>query len=181
MNQPKRVGIVGPTNVPLIEEKVGLSPGTLEKVAREVGAFLADQSLGMACVPVKGVPLWALEAYKQTGGMDSMALWPRLSDQSENSTGTTRGNPGLADQMKDDLTWGDEPFQLAKSCQCLVVIGLSCGTMVEMAATKWVKETPALVVGSLVTGIPVEIGCELDIRYCDNIASLKQEILKIVA
>jgi hypothetical protein len=53
--------------------------------------------------------------------------------------------------------------------------------MVEMAATKWVKETPALVVSSLLTHIPVEVASELDIRYCDNIASLEAEILKIVA
>lgn len=181
MTERRRAGIVGPTNVPLIEEKVGLPAGTLERAAREVGAFLAEQSLAMVCVPVRGVPLWALESYKLAGGTDSLALWPQLTDQPEGSTATTQGNPDLADRLKDDLTWGEEPFELAKSCDCLVAIGLSCGTMVEMAATKWIKNTPALVVSSLMTQVPVEVAAELDLRYCADLASLKQEILKLLS
>jgi len=178
---PKRVGIVGPTNVPLIEEKVRLSAGTLESAAREIGAFLGEQSLGMVCVPVTGVPLWALEAYKQAHGMNSLALWPRFSGQSESSPDTNRGNPNLADQLRDDLTWGDEPFELAKASDCLAVIGLSCGTMVEMAVTKWIKKKPVFVVTSLMTQIPVEIACELDLRYCDDMADLKRRILEVLS
>lgn len=181
MPSAKRVGIVGPTNVTLIEEKVGLGPGTLESASREIGIFLAEQSLAMVCVPLNGVPLWSLEAYKQAGGMDSLALWPRLSDQSGTPTEQTRGNPGLADHLKDDLTWGDEPLELAMACDCLVAIGLSCGTFVELAITKWYKETPALVVTSLITEIPVEIACELDLRYCADLVDLKQAIRDITA
>lgn len=69
--------------------------------------------------------------------------------------------------MRDDLTWGDEPFELAKASDCLAVIGLSCGTMVEMVA-------------SLMTQIPVEVSCELDLRFCDDIASLKRSILDVL-
>lgn len=176
----KRVGIVGPTNVALIEEKAGLPAGILERAAREIGAFLAAQSLGMACVPVEGVPLWALEGYKETQGTYSLAFWPRMSNEPEGSTDTSRGNPGLADQVRDDLTWGDEPFELAKASDCLAVIGLSCGTMVEMVATKWIKQTPVLVVTSLITQIPVEVACELNLNYCDDIASLKQSITDLL-
>lgn len=176
----KRVGIIGPTSVHLIEEKVGLAGGTLESAAREIGAFLAEQSLGMVCVPVTGVPLWALEGYKQAHGMNSLALWPRFSEQPAGSTDTNRGNPNLADQVRDDLTWGDEPFELAKASDCLAVIGLSCGTMVEMAVTKWIKQKPVLVVTSLITQIPVEIACELDLKYCDDIAALKRCVLEIL-
>ncbi len=179
MPDTKRVGIVGPTSVPLIEEKVGLLPGTLESTAKEVGEFLAEHSLGMVCVPVKGVPLWALEAYKQAHGMNSLALWPKPSEQPESSTDTGRGNPGLADQLRTDLTWGDAPFELAKASDCLVVIGLSCGTMIEMVVTKWITETPVLVISSLVTQIPVEVAAELDLRYCDDIASLKRGVLDL--
>lgn len=180
MTQPKRVGIVGPTNVPLMEEKAGLLPGTLEQAAREIGAFLARQSLGMVCVPVKGVPLWALEAYKMASGANSLALWPGLTDQFDPDTQTTPGNPGLADEMRGDLTWGEEPFELAKISDCLVSIGLSCGTMVEMIATKWIKGRPIFTVRPLITGIPDEIAVELDIRYSDSVESLEQNIVNLL-
>ncbi len=181
MAHTKRVGVVGPTSVSLIEEKIGLSPGTLQNAAGEIGAFLAHESLGMVCVPVTGVPLWTLEAYKQANGRNSLALWPRSPEELESSTDTGRGNPNLADQVRDDLTWGDEPFELAKASDCLVAIGLSCGTIVELAVTKWIKQTPVLVVTSLMTQIPVEIACELDLRYCDDIAALKSTILDLLS
>lgn len=179
MTRSKRVGIAGPTSVPLIEETVGLPRGTLESAAREIGAFLAAHSFGLVCVPVKGVPLSALEGYKQAQGMDALALWPRFSDQPESSADSSRGNPELADQVRYDLTWGNAPFELAKASDCLAVVGLSCGTMVEMVVTKWIRQTPVLVVNSLMTQIPMEVSCELDLVYCDDIASLKRSILDL--
>jgi SLOG cluster4 family len=177
MSHPRWVGIVGPTNTALIEETAELPPGVLEKTARDIGTYLAEQSLPMACVPVKGVPLWALEAYHQAGGTDSLALWPGLGDQFEEGTQTSPGKPELAGQMRDDLTWAQEPFELAKTCRCMIAIGLSCGTMVEIIATKWLKRRPVLCLSHLMTAIPPEIAAELNIRYCDSVAHLKKDLL----
>jgi hypothetical protein len=176
-----RVGIIGPTNAALMEEKAGLSSGTLEAAAAEIGGFLAEQSLGMVCVPVKGVPLWALESYKRAGGKNALALWPRPSDLAETSQAQTLGRPELADRVRDDLTWGEEPFELARISDCLVVLGLSCGTMIEMVATKWIKNTPVLAVRSLMTGIPAEITAELDLILCDDVEALKEMIRETLA
>jgi hypothetical protein len=181
MAHPKWVGIVGPTNTTLIEETAGLTTDILKWSAREIGAFLAEQGLPLACVPVKGVPLWSLEAYYQAGGKDSLALWPGLGDQFEGSTPTTPGRPELATQMRDDLTWAQEPFELAKICRCLVAIGLSCGTMMEIIATKWMRRCPVLCLSHLMTVIPAEIAAELNIRYCDSVALLKQDLLGLLA
>ena len=175
------VGIIGPTNVALMEEKAGLPSGTLKAAADEIGVFLAEQSLGMVCVPLKGVPLWALEGYKRTGGEDALALWPRPPDAAEISQAQARGRPELADRVRDDLTWGEEPFELARISGCLVALGLSCGTMIEMVATKWIKNTPVLAVSSLMTGIPAEIAAELDHRSCDSVESLKGVIRETLA
>ena len=180
MSQPNWIGIVGPTNTALIEKSAGLSTGALEKAAREIGAFLAQQSLPMACVPVKGVPLWALEAFHQAGGRDSLALWPRLGDQFEAGTQTTPGKPELAGRMRDDLTWAEEPLELAKICRCMIAIGLSCGTLVEIIATKWMQRRPVLCLSALMTAIPPEVAAELNIRHCDSMERLKQDLLSLL-
>jgi hypothetical protein len=177
---PNRVGVVGPTNVPLMEKKAGLLPGTLENAAREVGAFLAAQSLGMVCIPVNGVPLWALEAYKAAGGNDSLALWPGRSDPIENGIELKTGNPALADRMRDDVKLGEAPFELAKCSGCLVSIGLSCGTMLEIIATKWMGRRPVFWVDALISGFPDEIAAELDIRHNGSVGFMKQNILDYV-
>ena len=175
------VGIIGPTNPALMEERAGLVSGTLEAAAGEIGEFLAEQSLGMVCVPLKGVPLWALEGYLRAGGKDALALWPRPGSVAETSEAQSQGRPELAHRVRDDLTWGEEPFELAGISDCLVAIGLSCGTMVEMVVTKWIKNTPVLVARSLMTGIPAEITAELDLRFCDGVDVLKDMICKILA
>ena len=91
----------------------------------------------------------------------------------ETSEAQSRGHPELAHRIRDDLTWGEEPFELARISDCLVAIGLSCGTMIEMVATKWIQNTPVLAVRSLMTGIPAEIAAELDLRFCDDVDTLK--------
>jgi len=58
-----RVGVIGPTDVALIESVVPLPTGTLERAARRFGAFLAQHCLDLICVPDRGVALWALESY----------------------------------------------------------------------------------------------------------------------
>jgi hypothetical protein len=180
MSLPEWIGIVGPTNTALIEETARLPADALEKAAREIGAFLAEQSLHMVCVPVKGVPLWALEAYYEAGGKQSLALWPELGDQFEPGTQTTPGKPELAGQLRTNLTWAQEPFELAKISRCLIAIGLSCGTMTEIIATKWMKRRPIFCLSHLMTAIPAEIAAELDIRYCDSITLLKQHLLGLM-
>jgi len=181
VNQMKRIGVIGPTNATLIENKVGLSDGTLEKAARGIGTFLAKNSFALACVPARGVGLWALESYKNARGTDSLALTPTFSGQTKDSLGETHRNALMADRVRDDLTWGEEPFELARISDCLVAIGLSCGTMIEMVATKWIKNTPVLAVRSLMTGIPAEIAAELDLRFFDTVGALKDIICETLA
>jgi hypothetical protein len=53
--------------------------------------------------------------------------------------------------------------------------------MIEMVATKWIKNTPVLAVRSLMTSIPAEIAAELDLRFCDDVDSLKDIIRETLA
>jgi hypothetical protein len=179
VSQMKRIGVIGPTNATLIENKVGLSDGTLEGATREIGTFLAKNSFALACVPARGVGLWALESYKNARGTDSLALTPTFSGQTKDSLDETHRNALMADRVRDDLTWGEEPFELARACDFLVVIGLSCGTLIEIIATKWIKGPAILAVSSFISQIPIEVLSELDIRFCENIQALKAALLEL--
>jgi hypothetical protein len=46
----------------------------------------------------------------------------------------------------------------------LLCIGLSCGTISEIAWTKWVGNTPVVIIEPLVSGIPPEIGAETNLH-----------------
>lgn len=136
MSQMKRIGVIGPTNAALIESRVGLADRTLEKAAREIGTFLAKNSFALACVPARGIGLWVLESYKEANGPDSLALTPIGAEQPEDSREKMCRHASMADWIRDDLTWGEEPVELARVSDYLVAIGLSCGTLVELASTK---------------------------------------------
>ena len=179
MSQKKRIGVIGPTNATLIENKVGLADGTLEGATREIGTFLAKNSFALACVPARGVGLWVLESYKEAGGPDSLAMTPYAAEQSKEYSEKVRRQVSIAHRVRDDLTWGEEPMELARACDSLVALGLSCGTLIEMAATKWVNKPPIFVISSLISQIPIEVLSELDIRFCENIQALKDALLEL--
>jgi hypothetical protein len=177
MNEMKRVGVIGPTNPSLIESKLGLAEGTFEGAAKEIGSFLAKNSFALASIPVRGVNLWAFEAYIEEGGPDSLAFTPSAKEQPQEAIDQLRTRASKADSVRDDLTWGEAPFELAKASDYFVAIGISCGTLIEMACTKWFDGPPIFMVSSYVSQIPTEMLAEIDVRFCESIEALKEALI----
>ncbi len=169
----KRIGVICPTNAELIEKTAGLAAGTLEAASRRLGKFLAENSFGISGVPARGVGLWSMESYLEAGGADALAFAPHAKEQSEEYIARIRKNASSAHRVVDDVTWGEEPFELAKACDCLAVIGASCGTFVEMIATKWMQGPPVYAVSSLLTAIPAEILAEIDVAFFEGLDELE--------
>ncbi|MFC1833320.1 hypothetical protein ACFL2Q_01130 [Thermodesulfobacteriota bacterium] len=176
----KCIGVIGPTNTTLIESEVGLFEGLLERKAAQMGAWLAEHSFGLSCVPAAGVGLMVLESYKSAGGDASLALSPRPSGEGGTPSDLVRRNASIADEIREDLTWEQQPFELARTCDYLVAIGLSCGTIIEMTVTKWLQGPPILVVSSLITCIPEEVLAEIRVKFFDDIEALQDALLKEV-
>ena len=173
------VGVIGPTNVGLIESVVPLAPGTLENAARRIGAFLAKNSMGLVSVPDRGVGLWVLESYSKSGGDNSLALSPTGADTLDDSTSLTPHHVSMANRVRTDLSWEEAPAGLVRESDCFVCIGLSCGTIIELAWTKWIRRFPVLVVDLFITGLPIEVTSELDVRLCRNIKETKNLLLEL--
>lgn len=171
------VGVIGPTDVAAIENAVPLARGTLEAAAHRLGTFLADQAFSMACIPDRGVGLWVLESYWHNDGLASLALSPSGAEQLDDSADETPRNSWMATRVRTDLTWENAPAQLVRECDAFACIGLSCGTITEIAWTKWISRFPIFVVKSFVSGIPVEVAAELDLRWCADLADMEAGLL----
>jgi hypothetical protein len=178
MKEMKRVGVIGPTNPSLIESKLGLPEGTFEAAAKRMGAFLASNSFALLSIPARSVNLWVLETYHRERGPDALAFVPSAPEQSQDSIDEMRRNASMAHRIRDNLTWGDSPFELAKACDYLVALGLSCGTLMEMACTKWFDGPPIYVVSPYISQIPVEMLAEIDVRFCESIEALQQALIR---
>ena len=171
-----RVGVIGPTDVALIESVVSLPAGTLEGAARRFGAFLAKHAFGLVCVPDRGVALWTLESYRKAGGAQSVALSPVGADTLDDPRDETLKHIHLAHNVRRDMNWDEAPAELVRECDCFVCLGLSCGTMVELAWTKWIKHFPVFVVQSYISTIPIELVSELDIRYAQTLDDVEDVV-----
>lgn len=178
MTEMKRVVVIGPTNPSLIETTLELAEGTFEAAAKEIGAFLARNSFALLSIPVRGVNLWTFEAYLQEGGPDSLALVPSAKEQPEDAVEKLRQQASKATRVREDLTWGDAPFQMARESDIYVAVGISCGTLVEMAVTKWFDKPPIFLLSSNISQIPPEMLAEINVRFCESMDELKEGLLR---
>jgi hypothetical protein len=170
------VGVIGPTDVALIESVVPLPPGTLERAAHRFGAFLANNDFGLVCVPDRGVGLWVLQSYTEAGGTQSVALSPVGAEMLDDPRDETPSHLNLAQNVRRDMSWDEAPAELVRDSDCFVCIGLSCGTMVELAWTKWIKKFPVFVVQPYLSTIPIEVASEIDIRYGQNLGEVEDAV-----
>jgi hypothetical protein len=58
----------------------------------------------------------------------------------------------------------------------MVGVGLSCGTLAEIAWTKWVRKPDVLVLGTTISQIPPEIAAEARVRILGGLLELEEEL-----
>jgi len=174
-----RAGVIGPTDTALMEEKAGLEKGILEREARNIGRFLAMQGFSMVCIPDRGVALYALLEYSRYGGKNSVALFPSGSERLDYSSDQTERNLSFASYVKSGMSWEESPVQLIRNSDFFVCIGISCGTMIEIGWTKWVKRLPILLLRNTVSSIPPEIQAQTDIRIYNSGEDLQAAVLEM--
>ena len=142
-----RIGIIGPTDIDVTSRSAGLDPATCKSTAKAAGEELARRGCTMVVVPDRGVALLAARAYQAADGPRLIGIIPH------------GGTSAQATATKCDV----------HRHLCLLAIGLSCGTMSEIAWTKWVGSTPVVVIKPLVSGIPPEVEAETDLHWVDNL------------
>jgi hypothetical protein len=78
-------------------------------------------------------------------------------------------NSRLCDETHTDLTWLEQHARIVELADAMICVGLSCGTICEIAWTKWMKKIPVYIIRGLSSAIPPEIAAETDLHYCDSV------------
>ena len=81
-------------------------------------------------------------------------------------------NAAACDEIVEGITWHHQHAALCELADLMVCIGLSCGTLAEIAWTKWVRGPRVLALRQTFTAIPTEILAETDILLIDGIDEL---------
>ena len=164
-----RVGVIGPSDINVTSAAAGLDPAACEVAARAAGEELARRGYAAVVVPDRGVGLLTAEAYRAAGGHRLIGILPCGGTSAQAATTNCDAHRHLCHQAVDDLSWTEQHERICQLSDVLLCIGLSCGTISEIAWTKWVGNTPVVVLTPLVSGIPPELEAETDLHWVEHL------------
>jgi predicted Rossmann-fold nucleotide-binding protein len=164
-----RIGIIGPTDIALTSRAAGLDPAVCEHTACAAGEALARNRYEVVLVPDRGVALLAAESYRRAGGKRLIGIIPHGGTSAQAATACCEAHRNLCHETVEDLDWTGQHERICQLSDVLLCIGLSCGTLSEIAWTKWVGNTPVVVIRPLVSGIPPEMQVETDLHWVENL------------
>jgi predicted Rossmann-fold nucleotide-binding protein len=164
-----RIGIVGPTNIDVTARAAGVDPATVVEAARAAGENLAQRGYEMVVVPDRGVALLAAQTYRRAGGHRLIGVIPHGGTSAQAATSCCEAHRDLCHETVEDLTWTGQHERICQLSDVLLCIGLSCGTLSEIAWTKWVGGPPVVIVKCLLSGIPPEMEAETHLHWADSL------------
>nr|MBC7244042.1 hypothetical protein [Chloroflexota bacterium] len=175
------VGIIGPTDIQVTSRAAGLDPSVCERVAKAAGAGLAQRGYEVVLVPDRGVALLAAQAYREAGGRRLIGIIPHGGTSAQEATACCERHRHLCHETVEDLTWTGQHECIAQLADVLVCIGLSCGTIAEIAWTKWVGQTSVVIIKPLISGIPPEVEAETNLHWVEDLDGVYQFLEKLAA
>ena len=166
------VALIGPTNLARISLASGLPVSTYEDCASGAGAAVARNNAILAVVPDRGVALVGARAYRAEKGAWLIGLVPDGGPSDSVATSNCRLNAAGCDEVLDGFTWHHQHATLCQLSDVMICVGLSCGTLTEIAWTKWLRGPRVLALRKTFESIPREILAETDVQMIDDLAEL---------
>jgi hypothetical protein len=170
------VALIGPTNLGRITLASGLPVSLYEDCASRVGAAVARRNAILAVVPDRGVALAGFRAYLAEKGKWLIGLLPDGGPSDSVATANCRRNAAVCDEVIGGFTWHHQHATLCQLADLMVCVGLSCGTLVEIAWTKWVGGPRVIALSQTFSAIPQEILAETDVVMIDGLAQLDEAL-----
>ena len=164
-----KVGIIGPTDIDVTSKAAGLDPAVCKRTAVVAGEGLAHRGHTVVLVPDRGVAALAAQAYRAAGGPHLIGIIPHGGTSAQAAAACCESHRDLCHETVEDLSWNAQHERICQLADVLVCIGMSCGTIAELAWTKWVGNTPIIAIRPLMSGIPPEVEAETDVRWVEDL------------
>ncbi|NEK19007.1 hypothetical protein [Rhizobium leguminosarum] len=174
------VGLIGPTNLAKMSNFSGITEQIYEDHAYHTGKLVADHGATIALVPDRGVALAGLNGYRDAGGEWIIGLVPSGGPSDAVATPNCLDNALICNEVLSDFTWHHQHALICELSDLLVCVGLSCGTIAEIAWTKWVKGPKILALANTMTSVPPEILADVDMEFVSSLASLESRLAEIL-
>lgn len=130
-----KVGIIGPTNMKKLSKLTGKSEDFFLKRAEIVGEILALHGCEVWVNSDGGMISAVAKAYKKAGGKQLVMLYPKKGEPWPNK----HAQPYIrsADKLSKQPNWFWANYQVVSIPDICICVGLSAGTLSELAYVKW--------------------------------------------
>jgi predicted Rossmann-fold nucleotide-binding protein len=166
------VGLIGPTNLRRISQASRIPERRYRDSALEVGSIIARNRAILALVPDRGIAMSGLQGYCAAKGSWTIGLVPSGGPSDSVATPNCLENAAACDEVLSGFTWHHQHAAICELSDLLICVGLSCGTIAEIAWTKWVRKPRILALRNTFTVIPEEILAETDVILIDDMTNL---------
>jgi predicted Rossmann-fold nucleotide-binding protein len=164
-----KVAVIGPSDIDKVAKAAGVDPAKIYAAAADAGRLLASAGHELVVCPDRGVAVIAAKAYREAEGKVIHGLIPISGDSAQSASSRVEINSALCDMADRGLTWYEQHSRIVRAADAMICVGLSCGTVCEIAWTKWTKRIPVYVLEGLGSALQPEIEAETDIRYVESI------------
>jgi hypothetical protein len=171
-----KVGVIGPTNVQRVAQASGIHAQVYEHTAWWVGNQLGRLGTALVVVPDRGVARHAMTGYRSAGGPWVIGLAPVGGECDQEARSILHSGATACDEVISDLTWYEQHPRFCQVSDLMICVGLSCGTLAEIAWTKWVKKPEVWVLSHTLSLVPPEIMAETPVRLLPNFQTLAAEL-----
>jgi len=159
------VAVIGPTNIERVGAAAGIAPEHLRATSASVGARLAVLGHALVVVPDRGVALAAALAYRETGGRELIGIAPTAGPSEHVGREAVADtaiamNLRLCDVVVQECTWFEQHHTIGRLSDRMVCVGLSPGTLAELAWTKWTPGPPTALIAGTSSPPPPELLAE---------------------
>jgi hypothetical protein len=141
-----------------------------------VGRVIAQSGAALAVVPDRGVALFGMQGYRDAEGPWIVGLTPSGGPSESVATVNCLSNATRCNEIVGGFTWHHQHARICEMCTLLVCVGLSCGTLAEIAWTKWVGGPRILAMRDTLTALPKEILAETDITFAESFEDLAEKM-----
>ena len=181
-----KVGIIGPTNMEKLSSLTGKSEEFLLKEAETVGKIVASYGYELWVNSDGGMVSAVARGYKGGGGKKLVILYPKKGEPWPNKH--AKHHVQYADRVSEQRNWFWTNYQVVTTPDICICVGLSAGTLSELAYIKWNIQfhrghlKKLMVIQELVRGkkIPPEIEVEVEdiLLYVKDAKEVKSALAK---
>jgi predicted Rossmann-fold nucleotide-binding protein len=170
------IGLIGPTNLQRISQASKIPECRYRDAAYQAGRAIARTGAMLTIVPDRGVAVAGMRGYREAKGAWTIGLVPAGGPSDSVATKNCLENSVACDEVIDGFTWHHQHAFICEFSSLLICVGLSCGTIAEIAWTKWVRGPKILVMRDTLTAIPKEVLAETDVEFVDSIDELDAKL-----